>query len=302
MALVFLPGVAAAGESAGPAATETPIRLAFTRTIFPEFNESDARASVKAWVELILKDRGLPADSNTPILDNAADLLTLLKAGKVDMAGITTQEYAVLRDAVKFDCFTAAVCGGEIAEEYQLLVSAASGVTNLAGLQGGKLNVLHSSRMALATLWLDTLLLEARLQPAAGFFSQITPNNKPARVILPLFFHQVDACLVLRRNFEMMRELNPQVGKELRVLAQSEKLVPALTAMRADFTPTYRARFYQEITRLHTTVAGQQLLNVFQSDRIELCPPEKLESALALIARNQKLTAPGHLDRVGGPP
>jgi ABC-type phosphate/phosphonate transport system substrate-binding protein len=109
--------------------------------------------------------------------------------------------------------------------------------------------------------------------------------------VLKVFFRQTDAGLVNRRGFDLMKELNPQVGEQLKVLAASPPLVPTVFCFRSDFKPAVKDHLLDEITKLHTTPAGQQMLTIFQSERIIERPVLKLESALALLARQQQLEA-----------
>ena len=50
-----------------------------------------------------------------------------------------------------------------------------------------------------------------------------------------LFFRTVDACLVTESGFQTIVEMNPQVGRRLRVLASSPRIVPFVTCFHSDF-------------------------------------------------------------------
>ena len=78
----------------------------------------------------------------------------------------------------------------------------------------------QNSRMSLALAWLDIALFNDGCRPVAEF-CRVEQNKKLTKVVLPVFFRQNDACVVTRRGFKTMSELNPQVGQQLRVLASS---------------------------------------------------------------------------------
>jgi len=101
----------------------------------------------------------------------------------------------------------------------------------------------------------------------------------------------MDACMVTRRGFETMAELNPQVGRQLKIVATSPELVPAVFGLRADYNPSYKPQLLAALSELQKSPAGQQVLTIFHCDRIEESPVSCLESALELVATHARLCA-----------
>jgi len=52
------------------------------------------------------------------------------------------------------------------------------------------------------------------------FARKIVRNSMVANTVLPVFFRLTDACVVRRRSINTMKEVNPQVGKQLKVISQ----------------------------------------------------------------------------------
>jgi phosphonate transport system substrate-binding protein len=88
-----------------------------------------------------------------------------------------------------------------------------------------------------------------------------------------------------------MSELNPQVGKQLRILAVSPEVVPSGFAFRSDYASPYRAQMLVEMGRLADSPAGQQILTLIQTDRIEDQPISCLASAFELLSTHQRLSS-----------
>jgi phosphonate transport system substrate-binding protein len=86
-----------------------------------------------------------------------------------------------------------------------------------------------------------------------------------------------------------MCELNPQVGRELRVLTNSPNLVPSAFLFRSGFPAAEQEACLKEFTHAHLSVMGQQILTVFQTERLEERPASVLDSALELLQRHQDL-------------
>jgi phosphonate transport system substrate-binding protein len=137
----------------------------------------------------------------------------------------------------------------------------------------------------MALPWLDLLLAEQGAGRAEIFMERITESTKLSAVVLPVFFGQADACLVTLGGFSTMAELNPQLERELRVLAKSQSLVPMVSFLRRDFTPSFRQELIEAICQLHMTASGRQILNLMQGDEVVVIPSPALESTRELMHR-----------------
>lgn len=285
LAATALCAVACAGadRSPTPADGHETLRLGFTYSMFVGVNENDAKASIKALAATVARERGIPADPD-PLLINGTDAVTAaVRTGEVDAVAMTIDEYWALAGAVRFDRFLMAVKNDDPAEEYVVLVHRASGITDLAGLRGKRLDIFTNPRMCLGPVWLEVALAKADLPPLVAHFGPVTELNKLSKTVLNVFFRQSDACLITRRGFSTMSELNPQVGTQLVVLATSAALVPSLFAFRADFSPSLKEKSLREFEVVHTSPAGQQALTIFQVGQVAVRPVAALDSALALL-------------------
>jgi ABC-type phosphate/phosphonate transport system substrate-binding protein len=178
----------------------------------------------------------------------------------------------------------------------------------LADLGGRSLLIQDHSRACLAPFWLDTLLLRQGLKPAAQLADRIKRPGKLAQVVLPVFFRQVDACVVARSGFNAMVDLNPQVGRQLKIIAASPAVVPTVLCFRADFNASYKKALLEGLRTLNATPAGQQVLTIFHIARIDQQPVAALDSALELLTNygrlcgdtNAETTVSGQSGRLSG--
>jgi ABC-type phosphate/phosphonate transport system substrate-binding protein len=266
-----------------------PFRIGFAAATFQGVNENDANAAVRVWARVLAEERGIPADPEPRILQSIDDIVAALTNKTVDAINLTAEQFQAVRGQVALQGFVVARKGNSVTEEYILLVHRGSGLERLEDLRGRKLGMLQSMRTALAPVWLETCLAKAGLGRPADFFGQVTTNPKLTKIILPVFFRQLDACLVTRAGFETMVELNPQTGQQLKVLASSPPIVPVIFCFRADYSPSVRAKLLAEISRWHTTPAGRQILTIFQTDSLEERPLACLDSAFELLATHGRL-------------
>ena len=291
LGLLCSPRVWSADSTPAGGETNGVFRMAFTAGMFTEVNENDARAALKVWIMAVAQERNIAVDPDIHILRTLDELTAFCRTNPVDGIGMLTTDYAQLRQKMRFDRLGVAAYGERTTEEYLLLVHRDSHVERLEQLRGATLKILNTPQMSLATLWLDTLLLEAGLKAHPEFFSQVTRNNKASLVTLPVFFHQAGACLVTRSSFNVMGELNPQLASQLRIVAASPPVIPVCFAFRADEKSPVRPEILNEMMRLSEWPAGRQILTLVKSDRVVERPVSSLDSSLELIAKHERLCA-----------
>ena len=292
LAVAGAAGAAATDASRAPeAAADRPFKLAMTTNMFTEVNESEARAALKVWIMTVAKERGIPVNPELIVYSGAEAALRSVETDQIDGYGASLEEFSALRERIAFDRIVVATHNGSFQDSYVVLVREDRGWTKLADLRGRDLLMLQNPRMSMAFVWLDTVLLENGLGRASSFFGRIEHQNKPSRVALPVFFHKAAVCLMTSKSFAAMEELNPQLGKQLRVLTQSPELMSSVFAFRSDFRSPYREQMFQEMKRLPESPAGLQILMLLQSERIEEKPLSCVDSSLALLARHRRLCA-----------
>jgi ABC-type phosphate/phosphonate transport system substrate-binding protein len=283
LSVLLLTTGAGVGQDKQPA-SDSPFRIGFSSATFGEVNENDAIAAVRVWAQSLARELGIAADPQPQILRSLADIATALTNQTVDCLNLTTEEYALLRNQVVLENLLVAIKGGLIAEEYVLLVHRDSRLERPADLRGHKLGMLQSARGSLASVWMENLLAREEINAVTNFFSQVTGAAKTSKVVLPVFFRQLDACVVTRSGFDLMVELNPQLGQQLKILSTSTPVVPVVFCFRADFNSPIRKKILGEISKWHTVPAGRQILTLFQCDSLEQQPETCLDSALEMLA------------------
>ncbi len=278
----ILPGVALCESS-------DPFRIGFSKMNFVDVNENDALAAVRIWAQEIAQTRGITADPQPRIFQNISEVETALHNGTVDCITLTIDEYEKVSGLLTKDNIVIGVVSGSTNVEYLLLVNTKSNFKELKDLRGRSLVLIESLETTLAAAWLDITLDEEGLDLAEVFFGQIKPLTKTEKGVLSVFFGQIDACVVTRKGFETMVELNPQIGRELRILAVSPPVVKSAFFFRADYSSPSQNKIMSEITSWHLYPESRQILTIFKTDRLEKHPVESLNSTLELIAAHRSL-------------
>lgn len=100
-------------RSLAAARDDAHFRVGFTRSMFTEVNENDAKASIKVWGQNIAKGRGVPINPDPMIIKDTAALLQALRDKEVDAVGITILEYAAASQEVPFAPIFVTHTGGQ---------------------------------------------------------------------------------------------------------------------------------------------------------------------------------------------
>jgi ABC-type phosphate/phosphonate transport system substrate-binding protein len=266
------------------------LRLLWSRHAFLNMNPNDVQASFKALADTVGRRRGY--------------LITCA----IEVGDVSTLEAAVRRDEFELlivDSWTYLGMNignaaqprfvsseqGKIGKKYHLLVNQSSGFGSVANLRGTEINLYEIANTSLGRAWLDTLLRIHGQEDHETFFSSVTSVGKPMMAVLPVFFGKKDACLVDNNALEVMAELNPQVGKKVRVLASSEVLVDGFICFRSSpwASETFKRELANTLEELHREPAGQQMLSLVKANQLVPFQEEHLATVRKLRANWEAL-------------
>ena len=269
---------------------EVPFRLSFSASMFHDVNQKDIMASLKVWILTVAKDLNIEVDPNPNIKSSIEGMRDFALHNHVSGFAALTPEILELSETFTFDRIAVGQTNGKVTDEYLLLVRADSKITDIEQLKGGSILFLNSSYMSLSKIWLESMLLENGLGTLQTFFKDQQQYQKPSQVVLPVFFKKQQACLIAKENFDIMGELNPQLGKQLRVLQQSPPFVTAGFAfVHHEGKDSYRDEILNAMSNLDSSEAGRQLLTLTQSNSIVTYPISILDDSFALVRKHNEL-------------
>jgi ABC-type phosphate/phosphonate transport system substrate-binding protein len=262
------------------------LHFGFTSALLGDVNESEAMAAMTVWVRAVGRAAGAYRDAEAAAFP---DVPSLLKAvGRTDLFALSSYEYLSAEQAIAGDPCMAYEASGEVEVEYVLLARA--GTPSLASLRGKRLVVQNNTNhRRVADVWLDLLMMEAGVPERDDFWSETKLVVKSTQAILPLYFGRTDAALVTRASLDISRELNPDVGRKLTIVARSPKLLPGLICARRSLGTELRQRYVQSATTLHERPEFKQTFMVLRLNRLVPWDPHLLDSARALVAQYQAL-------------
>ncbi|MHB1308461.1 MAG: hypothetical protein ACYDC1_04085 [Limisphaerales bacterium] len=163
--------VAAAVENADPAAQRSLVRFAFSKSLFSEVNENDARAAVKVYSEILADENGVTTGGGPLVLEGTNTMAEALRLNEVDLLSVTAVEFFALESSGLTSPLLLTSVKNLFTEEYVVLVREAS---NLRKMELHPLTVLDSARALVAE--------QARLRAAALARAKTEVTGPPANL------------------------------------------------------------------------------------------------------------------------
>lgn len=271
----------------GSEPTTIRLNIGFTSSTFVDINRNDALAAIKVWADVIGEKRGHPIRSTTAVFDDGLALVKSLESGQLDLITLDAWLYVSLADSDLLLPVFVPVVGENVTDKFLILAHRDSGITAVDQLQGASLSFLLSPGRDVGRAWMEDLLVQQNLPPGHQFFGSVEDVEKLSAAMLPVFFGKRDACVVDRAGFETMSDLNPQVGRQLTIVAESPPFIEKVVCLRRGPFGG-REDLVASLAELHTDPRGEQILMVFKIDRLVPFEPSFLDHVIDLARRKER--------------
>ena len=284
--LLYVPAILSAGQD-----EIKNFRVAYVPNVIAGVSPHDTELAFNILLEKIMNQK-LPGYGTKAI--SYGDMSLAIKdftLGKIDLLAMTSLHYLEAHKNVQMEPAIVSVSGGVSENSYLLIVQKANDFQSLDQLRGKKLIIEKGIAGDIATLWMDTLLLEQGLPESSMFFSSVKKVNKVSQALLPVFFGQMDLCIIRKCSFETMTDLNPQLGRELLCKRESPGYLFTIGVLNPRLGEKYRKVLSDMAVTIGDIPEGKQVLLMFQMDRFDIFKPEYLKNIENLYQRHRMLKA-----------
>lgn len=254
-------------------------------------NVNDARAAYGVWIQEVTRHSGrIRAEVLPRIFVPSDELLHDVRSDAVQCYGITALEYMKIADLTdpSYLLLQDYLADGM---EYVIVVNNQSSFHSMADLRGAQLILHHHRDLVLAPAWIETSLAGNSLPSAEHFFGSISMRDNVNQVALPVFFRRVESACLARASWEMAVELNPQLGRSMRILAVSPRLVPIVLAFRRHCSEAGRKALIDAVMNITSVTAGQQIVALYQARHFVLRTTAVMKTTVDLLTDYQRILA-----------
>lgn len=258
-------------------------RIIFSLSSFHTAKPQDARAISQIFANHIKEAENRVEDLDIIVAEDIDEILLQAKLG-FDLIIMTSKEYYVLNQLLPLEPVIINQTNGTVGFKYYLLVHKNEGITELNQLKGETINVLFRGGQNAPVLWLNKILKQKGFPVKEKFFKEIHYDFKVTNILLPVFFKKAKAALVTDHGFKLVGELNPQIEKELKIIAESNSIALGLGCFDAHGKEPERKKFLMNVLlNLHQTSYGKQILDFFATDQIVPFKTEYMVEFLKLM-------------------
>jgi hypothetical protein len=269
-----------------------PLRLAISADTLAGANINDARAAYRVWVAEVARQYPMTSAEVVPEIFLPSDaLIREVRKATVECFGITALEFSRIADLIDPNVI---LVSDYLADglEYVLLVHNGGSMQKIADLRGTQLMIHLHRDMVLAPAWLGTLLAANNLGPAEHFFAEQSAVSSLNQVVLPVFFRRAGAACLARKDWDTAVELNPQLGRDLRAIALSPRLIPIVIAFRRNSNEASRKAVIDSILRVSSFPAGKQIISLYQSNGFVTLPTSAMKNTLEMARQYDHISLP----------
>lgn len=228
------------------------------------------------------------------VLQNEKQIVSGIKNGELGGFVLRASLYNELKSRgvpIEVNTVSSVSDTGDPYINYVLLCKKAEPLPTLKDFQNRKLVICSSETYSLYRKWLDLELhSRGKQEQHDQFFSSIEYTNQPGKAIIPVFFGKSDICVVRKHLWEIYKELNPQLGTRLHVLATSPPLLEAMTCFKTDLVPEQKRRGVRNsMVNMHKSNDGRALLTIVKTKQFVPFKDEFLDSSRQLINKHAEL-------------
>jgi len=277
----------AVGLSSAQENSDKIFRSAFPLDSLKNVARSDAQVSANILIKRVIEAQGYQYATSTP--ENHSEFIPRMLAGEFDMFLMFAYEYIRQRDNYGI---TPQVVGSMESEDprHRLLL-----LTNtekpLESISGGTL-IIQVGTGELSRIWLEEELAKQG-KSVDDVFTNIETGSNVGKAALPVFFKKADACIVTEESFDIVKELNPQVGTRLKTAAVSEPLLSTIICLRSDYQEIRKGQVKDVAVNLHKTPDGSQLLTMMGVKKLVPFEPHLIEGVEKLLrTREARISDP----------
>ena len=255
--------VAAFGGASGD---KPRIAVGYSTQMFVDIDVKDAAAATKIWTSEVGAQAGLQPENH--MYDDAQKLIYDFNKGVLDIATFPVLAYFRNESALQGDPAFIGVKNGKATQRYIIVVSADNRDVSIKALKGSRLAITQNDTMS--SLYLNIVLLRQHQPEMDQFFSAVLNKPKPSQAINAVYFGSADICVTTEQAFQTMTEMNPQVGRKLRIISTSPGLLQGISLYRNEYPKALRKRIETVVYNMKNYPRGKQVLTLFQCDDLAI--------------------------------
>jgi ABC-type phosphate/phosphonate transport system substrate-binding protein len=262
---------------------EKTVRLVYSINAMNANSVRDATAVATVLAAHIKKKYAQKEKIDILVAQNREELIRQLSEG-FELTVVTTEEYLQLRKQFNLIPSFTNQTNGIVGFKLLLVVHKDEQISKISELEGADIYVHSQENSEIQEMLLNKLLKDEKLPSSKKFFRNIIKSPATNNVVLPVFFKRAKAALVTEESLKILKEINPQIDKKLKIIYRSPSLILGFSCYNGNSKNSEFQKDLSEILlNLHTDSYGKQLLDLFVSEKVVPYKDEYLKDYLELF-------------------
>jgi hypothetical protein len=266
--------------------------IAFNTGMFSGVDPRDVSAVVELYATEIVNEMNVNMSSiytsKVLLYNSENEYNSIANNESADLICMTALSYLKLKNKNAIQPILVA-SQKNLGEQYYVIVHKDFQINDLNDLKDMRLLLPSGDRRIIAEMWLCTELWNYNRSTIQNHFLEIKAIDRPAQLILPVFFKQADAAVCHADAYEAMSILNPQIGQNLKILRKSDYLAYMITACRTGITAELKQEVIKAAKNIHEHPNGKQILTLFKQEKVVLYDEEQLVSLKKLLSSYESI-------------
>lgn len=267
---LLLPGSTSSELNRADAGKKEVYGIVFMKSMFLNVNLNDALAAINIYINELQKNQPITYEFRSVIYEDTDDLIRSFDKDKLALVNLSSVDFLKYRKTLPMTPVMAAMTDkNSPLGKYLLIVKNNGPVNSARDLSQKKIALLPRTYTPIPHMWLDVMLYKNGIAKKKDYPLLVSDGQTESKVVMSLFFGQYDACVVSERAYQLMCELNPQVGRQLKILQTSPGYLMAVSCYTNTFMKKQDWKFlYERIFDIVSYPAGKQLFTLLKADRI----------------------------------
>lgn len=261
---------------------EKVFELGVLRSTFINVNINDATVAINTWANQLRNKLKVDAKFKLILFDNTDDMVKYNANKNLGMVILNSIDFLKLRSKMSLYPIYTSNDNKNIYNKLYIITKN-PGVKNISELKGEKLGFCLKRNNPIPEYWIEVLLAKNKLPHLKKFFSQTEEFQSESQLILSVFFGQTDVGIITETSFKTMDELNPQIGKKIKILKVSPGFIFDISSLtKASRNYSYSKDIIEDAINISQYPAGRELLTLMKTVKIVPFRPEYLKSTETL--------------------
>jgi len=250
------------GQAPSPASSDSELRVGFFADSTIEVDSTTLHNVLETWVNTVTPPGVSEVD--VKILSRAEEWQQSIRAGAFNLYGLYAYQLLELEKDEELLKPVLSTLEGKSTKSTLLLVSRrADSIRAPEDLRGKRVLVNTKGLGDLPFMWLITEIATIATPEEMEGFCTMTPVDSTARALLPVYFGQVDTCVVTQAEFTKQAELNPEIFDRLDYTSfKSSPLLVSIFACHRDYDRLKAQRIGKEAEKRAKSVESARLVDL----------------------------------------